>query len=267
MPVAGAALRLIRVDTSLAGFLLVFLPVVARTNDLRASFFFAAPLLFISMCTFIANDLNDRQKDEINHPERPLPSGHITPSFAATLYFILLAAALFSTRYLVKEQVAFWYYFLMALSISYGHVVEFIPALKAPYVAAVMTIPVLIVADSFHETKLYGIALAIFMFNLGKELCMDVLDRPGDTATLLHKIPARHVAFIAVGFQFASYVVLLVLTASGTRSLTEVLLISIAVLQGLSVHYLLVRANMRRAVYVMRIELLVSFYFIAIPSY
>src|SRR5688572_25750894 len=101
--------------------------MVTRTQDVGKSFVTATPLLFISMCTFIANDLNDRERDEINHPERPLPSGHVTPAFAATLYFGSLAAALFATRYWVREDIAFWYYLLIALSVSYGHVVDALP--------------------------------------------------------------------------------------------------------------------------------------------
>jgi 4-hydroxybenzoate polyprenyltransferase len=261
----GATLRLVRADTSLAGFLLLFLPVLSRTADVRASLLFAAPLLFISMCTFIANDLNDHERDEINHPERPLPSGHISPPFAAALYFVCLASALFTTRYFVQESVAFWYYFLIALSISYGHVVEFLPTLKAPYVAAVIAMPVLIVASSFRSRRLYGLALATFLFNVGKELCMDVLDRPGDTPSLLHRVSPRRIALAAISIQLVSYAVLLALSASDTRNLTRVFLLATAGLQALSVHYVMVR-DMRKAVRAMRVALLISFYFIAIPS-
>ena len=227
----------------------------------------AGPLLFISMCTFIANDLNDREKDRINHPERPLPSGHITPTFAATLYFLCLAAALFTTRYCVEDKTAFWYYFLTALSISYGHVVEFLPLIKAPYVAAVISLPILIVASNFRDSRLYWIAVAIFLFNLGKELCMDVLDRPGDKVTAMHTVAPRQIALSTIGLQLTSLAVLLALSVNGSRRMTTVLLASNALLQALSAYHLLMRANMRIAIQLMRIELLVSLYFVALPSY
>jgi geranylgeranylglycerol-phosphate geranylgeranyltransferase len=245
----------------------LFLPFVVRTADVSRSLLVAGPLLFISICTFIANDLNDHQRDEVNHPERPLPSGHITPSFAAALYFVFLTAALLTTRYCVRENIAFWYYFLMALSISYGHIVEHLPVLKAPYVAAVIAIPVLILASSFHDANLHVIAIAVFLFNTGKELCMDVIDRPGDVPSPIHRILARHITLAAACLQMISVALLVILSVSGTRQLTALFLSVMIVLQGSSAYYLLVRDNLRYATHLMRAQLVLGFYFIAAPSY
>ena len=267
MPPTGATLRLLRLDTSLVGFLLLFLPVATRTKDMLAGLLVAAPVLFISMCTFIANDLNDRERDEINHPDRPLPSGHVAPSFAAGLYFVCLAAALFTTRYWVQDSIASWYYLLIALSISYGHIVEFLPSLKAPYVAAVIAIPVLIVASTFREPKLYAVASAAFLFNLGKELCMDVLDRPGDRLSVLHRFTPRHITIAALLLQLASLTLLVTLALPGERRWTTVFLFAVAIFQSVSAYYLIARRDIRTAVHIMRIALLASFYFLAVPSY
>lgn len=265
MPNAGATLRLIRLDTSFAGFLLVFLPVAARTDDLIAALLQAAPILFISMCTFIANDLNDRERDEINHPERPLPRGQIAPSVAASLYFVCLAAALFTTRYWVHTDIASWYYVLIALSISYNHIVEFLPALKAPYVAAVIMLPVLIVASAFRESTLYLLAAATFMFNLGKEFCMDVLDRHGDRPSVLHNVAPSKIAMLTLLLQLGSFVILLAVALPATRSLILPLLLLIAGCRGVSLCYLVIWPDIRLALRAMRVELLLSFYFLTVP--
>src|ERR1041384_6546705 len=104
--------------------------MLVRSKDLESSVGKSIPLLFIGMCTFIANDLDDREKDQVNHPDRPLPARHLTPEFAAILYFTLLGAALFSTSHFVEPNIAFWYYGLMTLSISYGYIVECLPSVK-----------------------------------------------------------------------------------------------------------------------------------------
>src|SRR6266481_2021310 len=106
------------------GFLCLFIPIYVRTKDLAVSLGRAIPLLFICMCTFIANDLDDLERDQTNHPDRPLPARHLNPTVAAGLYFICLALSLFFTRHFADQRTAFWYYVLLTLSISYGYVVE-----------------------------------------------------------------------------------------------------------------------------------------------
>lgn len=203
MLVLHSLLRLTRPNLCLLGFLSIFLPFVVRTHDLSLSFGRAVPLLFICMCTFIINDLDDIEKDRLNHPERPLPAGDVTPMAAAVAYFILLGLALFSTRYYVPPRSAFWYYALIALSISYGYVVEFLPSVKAPYVAVANTLPIMIVVASFPEqTILQVVALSTFFHTLGREICMDIEDRAGDVVSFMHKFrpaPLATVAFFLEG--------------------------------------------------------------------
>jgi geranylgeranylglycerol-phosphate geranylgeranyltransferase len=174
-------------DSGVLAFLCLFIPVYARSHDLAVSAGRAIPLLFICMCTFIANDLDDLERDLINHPDRPLPGRRLTPTAAGVLYFVCLALALFTTRYLVDQRIAFWYYGLATASISYGYVVEYLPSIKALYVAAAISIPIWIVATSYpDERRLYVLAAAGFFFALGRELCMDIDDRPGDVASMIH---------------------------------------------------------------------------------
>lgn len=147
------------------------------------------------MCTFIANDLDDLERDAVNHPDRPLPIGQVSAVFATTLYFAALAGALFSTRQFVTDGISFLYYALIAFSISYSYIVEYIPSLKAPYVGAVCTLPVFIVASWYpDETKLYFIAGSLFLLTTGREICMDIKDRSGDVRSYLQTLDERYVA-------------------------------------------------------------------------
>jgi 4-hydroxybenzoate polyprenyltransferase len=151
------------------------------------------------MCTFIINDLDDAEKDRINHPDRPLPSGELKPAFVSVLYFCCLTAALLSIRFGVgTNSISFLYYLGLIVAISYRYIVEYLPALKPIYVALASTGPVLIIVQYYpHETTLYPVAIAIFFFMLGRELCKDLPDRPGDPVSFLHSIEPRRIALIS----------------------------------------------------------------------
>jgi geranylgeranylglycerol-phosphate geranylgeranyltransferase len=201
----------VRPSATLPAFLSIFIPAFARTTDLTLSLRRAIPVLFASICTFLSNDLDDIEKDKINHPLRPLPSGHLTTAFVATLYYASLTLALVTTRhFIVSTRISFLYYLLLILCISYHYIVEYLPELKAVYVAATSSIPILILIAYYPaETALHWIAPALFALMFGREVCKDLLDRAGDTASLLHKIPAKRMARIA----FSSHAIGLILLA------------------------------------------------------
>lgn len=254
-------LKLLRLDSSLIIFLIVFIPLLTRTKDLRLSLGKATPLLFIGFCTFIANGLDDIEKDKINHPERPLPSGRINPSLAAILYFLFLALALLTARHYITTGAAFWYYALLALSTSYGYVVDCFPGIKSLYVAGATTIPVLIVATLFpSEWRLLVIAGSVFFFVLGKELCMDILDRPGDVQSFMHRIDSRRIANSAFFLQ-ALALLLVAIQADGSTDIAG--LLAMLVLFLLSVICWTRRADHHRALVLMKAQLLVGLSFLA----
>ncbi len=210
MPILRAILQLTRLGTSLLGFAAIFLPLFVRTGDFQTSFGKASPLLFTCVCTFIANDLDDIERDRVNHPERPLPTGQLAPAVAGIMYFASLGLALFSTRHYVTQGIAFWYYGLIAISISYGYVVECFPSFKAPYVAAVSSIPVLIVAAWYPaEARLYFVAGSVFLVSvcteaLGLLLLLIQVDKPRDIVVLIGPMAVLAIAAI-YWFYLANY--------------------------------------------------------------
>lgn len=255
-----AILRLTRLDSALLALLAIFLPLWARTGNLSQSLLKAVPLLFGFMCTFIANDLDDIEKDRISHPDRPLPSGRIAPALASVFYFICLALSLFSTRYYVSPGIAFLYYALIALLISYGHILEWLPGLKAPYVAAVTTIPVLIVATLYPaETKLYRVAVAAFFFVIGREICMDIRDRPGDPISFMHRFRATRLAVVAFGLQFVG---LLLLASQIVKVGHTIALLLMTGLLGLSALAWFKFSKYRSAIVLMKLQWFVGLYFL-----
>ncbi len=260
MIIVRAILRLIRLDSSLLGFLAVFLSLLARTKDFALSLTKAIPFLFICICTFIANDIDDVEKDRINHPERPLPSGHLSSTSAVILYFTFLALALFSTRHYVEPYIAFWYYGITILSISYRYIVNWLPNLKTPYVALAVSIPFLMMAASYPtETKLYTVAGSVFLLTLGREICGNIQDRAGDSVSFMHSINPVTLAVIAFSLQ----VIGILLLSTEVYKLGDLIdLIAMILLQVVSGFYWFKLARYRRATNVMKLQFLVGLYFL-----
>jgi 4-hydroxybenzoate polyprenyltransferase len=216
------------------------------------------PLFFIGVCTFIANDLEDLEKDRVIHPERPLPARDLTPEFAAILYFASLAAGLFLTRYFVAQDIAFWYYALAIMSISYVYIIDGLPSLKAVYVAIASSIPVLIVARSYpSEPRLNVLAGSVFLFTLGREICGDILDRAGDAPCYLHRFQPSSLAVVA----FSLSAVGIVLLAFEVRKLGEVVdLVAMTLILAMAALYWFKFEQYRRARLLMKIQLFVGLY-------
>lgn len=205
MKLVSGAIQLVRPGSSLLLFAMIFMPLALKSHDLIDSLERAIPMLLIAICAFVANDLDDIEADSINHPERPLPSKHVSPLVAASLYFICLGAALLATKAFVPLPVAFLYYLTMTLTISYRYVVAFIPSIKAPYSAGTVSIPAIIVACyNSRDGRLFLVAIAVFLFALGRELCMDVVDRAGDRTSFLHRLDQNSIAFCAFLLQVVS---------------------------------------------------------------
>lgn len=238
----------------------VFIPLFVRTHDFHFSFAQAVPLLFICISTFIANDLDDLEKDCVNHADRPLPRGQILPAPAVALFFTFLGLALFSTRYYVPPGIAFWYYALFSFAISYSYIVEWLPSLKAPYVAVVSSVPVLIVAAWYpNDRRFYSLAGATLLLMSGREICMDIRDRPGDGPSYLKRFNPAFMAVVGLSFQAAGLVVL----ASHLRKVGEVidLIIMTAVLVATTLSWFTFRRQ-RAATILMKSQLLLGLYFL-----
>src|SRR4051812_22509263 len=87
-------MRLSRMATCTFAFLVVFASYYAFSANFLESVQLAAPLLPIAMATFILNDINDFERDQINHPDRPLPSRSIAIQTAAAIYIFLFGLSI-----------------------------------------------------------------------------------------------------------------------------------------------------------------------------
>jgi len=244
----------------LLGFLAIFLPVSVRSNDLAFSLGQAIPLLLICVCTFIANDLDDVERDQVNHPDRPLPAHQLSTTIAVILYFTFLGFALFSTRHFIGPRIAFWYYALVALSISYGYIVDWLPSVKAPYVGITSSIPVLIVIAFYpEETRLYLVAGSVFLLTLGRELCMNIKDRAGDAISFVNTFTPKQLAIAAFSFQ-AMGLFLLAIQIRNLGGVTDLLSMTLLLVISAVCWFKLTRY--RVAIILMKLEFFVGLYFL-----
>lgn len=228
-----ALVEITRLDSAFLGWLSVFVPFFSRTGDAWTSALQALPILFICISTFVANDLDDQDKDAINHPRRPLPSRQLPASVATIIFFVSLAAALFSIKHLIEVRIAFWYYSLTVTSVTYGYLVDSLPALKTVYVAACASAPIMIVSRVFPTDEgLLVVAAAVFLATVGRETCMDIRDRLGDRPSAMHRIGSTWLAAAAVTLQAVALIVMLAVVR---RPLHVIALIAMALTLAIAI--------------------------------
>jgi hypothetical protein len=152
------------------------------------------------------------------------------------------------------------YYALTALSISYGYIVDCLPSIKSAYVAATSSIPILIVASWYpEEIRLYIFAVTVFFLTMGREICMDIKDRPGDSVSVMQRFKPKVLAVTA--FSLQTFGLLLLVTQA--RSLGYVIdLLIMAFMLALSSVYWFKFSRYKLAIILMKIQFFVGLYFL-----
>jgi len=229
----ASVLKLSRASTCALAFALVFLPSYFHTRELWPSVGLALPIFSIAMCMFILNDINDVERDLVNHPRRPIPAGLITIGAATIVYLVLFALSLLLVRVLIQPNVHYIYLIGFLLAINYNTIVDNLPKLKNLYVAFTVLVPVFIVNTAAESPVIsISIAAALFLFVLGREILMDLQDSAGDGSTLAKSIPTTIANTAAFVLQAAAILVLGLHLSNPIRllSLTLILFIFIFVL-------------------------------------
>lgn len=131
----------------------------------------------------IVNDVRDIDGDRVNHPDRPLPRGLLSPSTAVGFALLLAAATVVcawavSTWHIAAAAVP------LALLIAYALAFKGVPLTGNMLVAALVAYPVLFGAlGSGHIERLLVPAALAFLLNLTREIVKDMQDTDGDRAT------------------------------------------------------------------------------------
>jgi geranylgeranylglycerol-phosphate geranylgeranyltransferase len=163
---------------ALAGCLTVY--VLAPETSMQLYLQVATALIGMTAGAFAINDYDDIEKDRINHPERPLPSGTLLPAHAWWTAVLLFTVALLATVPLgeacsvlvVLSAILLWNYSSI-LNVS-GILGNFVVAM---IVAALILFASLAVSQPL--SMLYPSAF-LFCYILAKEIVWDIHDAVGD---------------------------------------------------------------------------------------
>lgn len=250
---------LTRPDAAFLFFLSVCLPLLTRTGELTYSLRASVPVLLIFICIYLLDHVEDVEGDQINHPNRPLPSGQIGVPAVVVTYFLFLFAALVATR-LYAPSGAYLYYALLILGINYNQVAEHLPNVKSLYVALVSTAPLLILREhSPDDPNLNFPIISMFVFTLGKELCMDFRDREGDPKSFVHRLTPQSLGSVAFSLQGAG----LLLLAFLVHTLVDAtVLIILGLLFIPTIRLWLAFEDYRKAIGMMKLQLVGGLYFL-----
>jgi geranylgeranylglycerol-phosphate geranylgeranyltransferase len=140
----------------------------------------------------VINDIFDMEIDRINKPQRPLPSGSVSPKSAALFYAILSAVGLLLNLFLHSNAQAiaagavvliFFYSFKLKGTPLFGNLtVGFLTGLAFIYGGA---------AVGNSERALIP-ALFAFLINVGREIIKDMEDVEGDTRNHAVTFPIKY---------------------------------------------------------------------------
>ncbi|MCW8931799.1 MAG: UbiA family prenyltransferase [Gammaproteobacteria bacterium] len=226
--------KLSRIDTCIILFGTIFVPLYSHGIEIITALKFSIPFITICTCTFILNDINDCEKDKINHPERTLPAQRITVPLAIIFYFISLFLSLILLKVFIPLNFVFLYFIFFILLINYDYFVLVFPYLKNFYVSISSVIPIIIL--SYISPGDYGYSYVItsfFFFILGREIFMDINDQEGDGKTLIKIIGLERAPYIAIFSQLLGIVVLVF----AVKDIVDVLSLLLLLFSSLYIYY------------------------------
>ncbi len=151
---------------------------------------FAAAILLVAGF-YVVNDIDDRETDRVNRPERPIPSGAITVGVARGLAAFLFALAAGAEIAAGGEALA-WIATWAALLTLYELRVKRYGLAANLLVSGVASSALLFGAAAGGDAAAGAVpALFAFLLHLGREVLKDLADMPGDRAAGRSTFPIR----------------------------------------------------------------------------
>lgn len=140
----------------------------------------AVALALVAAAGNVHNDILDLEADRLNRPDRPLPSGRVSPRAASLLCGVLLGAsvlmgALVSVRHVIALAA------IAALLWLYNRWLKHLPLVGNVVVAALVTVSLPFARLDGHMAPALLVAMLFaFLLNLIRELVKDAEDARGD---------------------------------------------------------------------------------------
>ena len=158
------------------------------------------------------NDLWDLLTDRVNHPDRPLPSGRVSPRAAGILCVFLMALGLGLSLFLPLEAIA-TAFFACGCLVAYNRRLKHVP------LAGNLAVSLLCGLAFFYGGFAVGApvpaavpALFATVYHLGREILKDAQDVPGDRIAPGGTLPLRWGQAISCRLAAGAYGLLILLT-------------------------------------------------------
>lgn len=254
------AIELSRLPSTGVAFLTVMVPTLAKSHDFLKSLSVAAPMVTIAICTFILNDLHDLERDRINHPARPIPSGRITPTYASVAYLAAFISSLLLIKALWSEQLEVTYVLLMLIALNYNVTVEFLPLFKNVHVALTAAFVIYLASQASGQDLQASLFVSTMLFVFGRELLMDIRDARGDGLTLANRLSGVQGVIVAFAAQCIAAVLLLVVSDTRLELLDS---LAGAFLLSLTIYLWPNQRFRRKLMQLMKLQMLVPIAFLA----
>lgn len=184
---------------------------------LRLDLFFIALITFIvTSAANIVNDYFDHPSDKINRPDRPIPSGRVSPFFALIFSVFLLLSSVYLGSFFSKE-ICFIVFFASFVSFFYSPLFKKIILIKN--VSIGFNVALAFVCGSLiYGQILSSVIVSIFAFiiSIYREILKDIFDCEGDKDQEVITLPIKFGKDIAwfIAFLFLLLLSLLVLYLS-----------------------------------------------------
>ncbi len=109
------------------------------------------------------------------------------------------------------------------------------------------------------EKRLYAAAIATFCLILGREICMDIKDRPGDMISFMHKFGSTRMAIVGFSLQLVGLFSLATQVTQKGHVFALSAMLCILVLSGI---YWFRLSRYWLAIIVMKVQWVVGLYFL-----
>lgn len=183
--------KLTRIITCSFIELIVFIPLLENTQKVLYSFLSGLPFMFSAMAGFAINDIIDYKKDKINKPNRTLPKGLLNVNEAKVVFAFIMLINIVLIFFVSNSVIDVALYISALIGVLiYNVVVKYIGIAKTICTAFLCVLPILFVT---HITNNCTLALPIssmaFLYIIGREIRMDILDVKGDKIENIKTLP------------------------------------------------------------------------------
>lgn len=199
----NSAINLIRpINSIMVGFA-VIVGIGVASPKMIFSFYSLLGFLtgfFISSFSMVVNDYYDIEVDKVNRPDRPLPSGAISPNSAIKLALILLSIGIASSmlislnNFVIASVFAFlaWFYNFWGKRRGFIGNIMVAVSVSIPYIYGGMAV------GSADKPLLIWLTLTSFLAATGREVIKTICDIKGDELRGVRSIARVH------GLRFSS---------------------------------------------------------------